>query len=190
MAFNPDPIKIHVKKDKQNCRVVNCSINAIAGTNFCKGHTASLKAAPKRNKKPKAKKKATPRAKAKAAFQKWVRLRDADKFGICVCITSGKRTVWNKNTDGGHFRPAHLESTCFDPRNVNSQSKIANLTHMQLPEVIAKYAENIDKKWGKGTAEDLRIKSLHIMKRSKFEYEQIEKHYKKLAKELQKEKGL
>jgi len=48
---------------------------------------------------------------------------------------------------------------------------------MQTSELIDKYAENIDLKWGEGTAEELRINSL-VTTSKRHDYKFLEKHYK------------
>ena len=58
---------------------------------------------------------------AKKSFQKWVRLRDADK----PCISCGEfvKDLW----DGGHYFKAELFSgLIFDPRNCHKQCRKCN----------------------------------------------------------------
>jgi len=97
-------------------------------------------------------------------FSEWVRLRDADDTGYCICITSGRRVHW-KECDAGHFISRRYLSTKFDEQNVNAQSRHDNrfASGKQY-----EYALAIDRKYGKGTAEKLYLKSKQTCKRGKF----------------------
>ena len=61
-------------------------------------------------------------AEAKTSFQKWIRLRDAERN----CISCGSETS-NPCWDGGHYRKAELYSgTIFDERNCHKQCRKCN----------------------------------------------------------------
>lgn len=86
-------------------------------------------------------------------FSDYIRLRDMDEFGLCQCITCGRRFGWH-DMDAGHFIQRDRKRTRWDERNVNAQCKHCNRfrSGMQYQHGI-----NIDKKHGKGTAEILSI---------------------------------
>lgn len=196
---NSDPKKIREKKEKKKCQVYGCQSYAIKGVKLCKGHQKQWNNRYKKNgkvksSKPKVVKKrskaVTPRDKAKAAFQKYIRLRDADKNGIVTCITCQRQINWTGGScHGGHYRPATHNNTCFDEKNVNGQCGMpCNKNRMQVQEWIEQTAKNIDKKWGEGTANNLITKS-HLTKRfNRMEYMVIEKHYKEKFEQLSSER--
>jgi hypothetical protein len=181
-------------KDSQlsrKCRVESCDIIG----NFKKGICPKCSKAIFGNKVKRSnsikKKGKTERQKAKSAIQKYARVRDANNQGVMECITCTKIITWNKNTDGGHCRPAHMEGTCFDERNINGQCKICNLRDMQTPEMIEEYSKAIDLKWGAGTYKGLfRASLVHSKRKADYEYQEIAKYYEVKAEGLIKEKGL
>lgn len=84
-------------------------------------------------------------------FSLEVRKRDVEKYGTCV--SCGKPI--GMYCDAGHFMPAGDcgRDLIFDPRNVNAECKGCNAfdkTH------LLGYAQNLDKRYGKGTAQKLR----------------------------------
>lgn len=85
-------------------------------------------------------------------FSSFVRQRDIEKWGTCI---SCGRPITMENSDAGHFMPA---SNCgrdllFDPLNVNTECKSCN----GFDEAhLLGYADNLDKRYGKGTALELR----------------------------------
>ena len=129
------------------------------------------------------------RPKAKAAFQKYIRIRDSDKHGICRCITCGRAVRW-KACDGGHYRSARFNATCFDEKNVYAQCKGCNKNRMDRIETLEVYIQRIDEKHGKGTAERLKVKSLISCKMSWIDYKKIFEEYTEKGKKLARIKGL
>jgi predicted RNA-binding Zn-ribbon protein involved in translation (DUF1610 family) len=85
-------------------------------------------------------------------FSLYVRERDVDEWGTCI---SCGRSITVAGSQAGHFMPA---SDCgrdllFDERNVNAECPKCNAfdqTHLLA------YAENLDKRYGPGTAQELR----------------------------------
>lgn len=85
-------------------------------------------------------------------FSRYVRKRDVEKYGTCI---SCGRPITFDTCDAGHFMPA---SDCgrdllFDPTNVNAECSKCNAwdsTH------LLGYAEGLDKRYGEGTAKELR----------------------------------
>jgi hypothetical protein len=120
------------------------------------------------------------------AFSIWVRLRDADEYGYCVCITSGKRIHWTE-CDAGHFISRRHMATKYDEQNVHAQNRGDNRFHSGQQYI---YARAIDKKYGRGTADKILIRSRQVKKLGKFEIEIMTKHYRELAAKLKKEKNL
>ena len=139
--------------------------------------------------KPKKKEK-TLLQRAKESFQRWVRLRDCDGRGWCRCITCGKNIFWNNGAQGGHYRPARMLATCFDPRNCNPQCGTCNRHGMHLFEIIKLYRQRLDLKYGKGTADDIDKKSLEKASYTDEQLIAIRRKYDSEAKKIAKEKRL
>lgn len=85
-------------------------------------------------------------------FSLEVRQRDVEKYGTCI---SCGREITVETCDAGHFMPAADcgRDLLFDPLNVNAECSHCNAwddTH------LLGYAENLDKRYGEGTAKELR----------------------------------
>ena len=119
-------------------------------------------------------------------FSEYIRLRDADENGYCTCCTSGELIFW-KDCDAGHFISRRHLATKFDEKNVHSQRRFDN--RFAAGNQFA-YSKFIDKKYGKGTADLLELKSRQRHKIGKFEIDQLTKYYKEKVQEFKKEKGL
>ena len=119
-------------------------------------------------------------------FSLFIRLRDSDENGYIRCITSGRVVHW-KEADAGHFISRRHQSTRYDERNVNAQSRHDN--RFQAGRQY-EYGLAIDEKYGKGTAEMLLVKSRMFCKRTKFDIEALTDYYKKEAQKLAKQKGI
>ena len=65
------------------------------------------------------------RQKCLKSFQLLRRLEEADEFGMCTCISTGKREYYQK-LDGGHYLSRRCRATELEPDNVWPQSKYAN----------------------------------------------------------------
>lgn len=109
-----------------------------------------MKKSKDKKRSPLPKKSKTEHAKAKARviryFNKYIRLRDTDKYGIGYCCTSGVKLLLNdRNAQAGHFIPATREATRFDERNVHLQSLRENYFLSGNPK---KYRQFIIDKYG------------------------------------------
>ena len=58
-------------------------------------------------------------------FSEYIRKRDANKKGMCKCITCSKEFAWN-DIDAGHFISRKEMNTRWDERNVAAQCKYCN----------------------------------------------------------------
>lgn len=84
-------------------------------------------------------------------FSIFIRQRDVEKWGTCI---SCDKPI-TMHCDAGHFMPAADcgRDLLFDPINVNAEHKYCNAfdkTH------LLGYEENLDKRYGEGTAKKLR----------------------------------
>ncbi len=85
-------------------------------------------------------------------FSLHVRLRDIEKYGTCI---SCSQPITLLNAQAGHFMPADDcgRDLLFDERNVNAECKHCN--GFDGAHLLG-YAENLDKRYGPGTAAELR----------------------------------
>lgn len=89
--------------------------------------------------------------KADAEFSKYIRLRDSDRNGNAQCITCGVKKPW-KELQNGHFISRRVNALRYDDENCNAQCYSCNV--MRYGEQY-KYAQELDKKYGDGTADKL-----------------------------------
>lgn len=115
------------------------------------------------------------KAKAKAwkAFSLFIRLRDSDANGIVTCCTCGSRKPWKK-VQAGHYVTRAKEATLFDEQCVQGQCAGCNMWQGGKPLEFEQY---LDRKYGKGTAEKIRIKAVQPCKRVTSDYLFIEKTF-------------
>lgn len=116
-------------------------------------------------------------------FSEYIRRRDALKFSYgnhAQCVTCPHRGHW-KNFDCGHFMSRRHLSTKFNEQNVAAQCKGCNGLGAGKQ---YEFGLAIDKRWGKGTADRLLIKSKQMAKWTDFDYQELIKHYRKENKRL------
>lgn len=117
-------------------------------------------------------------------FSEYIRLRDADKYGMIRCISCGKRVKW-KNADAGHYVSRRHLNLRFDDKNVNAQCTICNRLKSGN---LEKYKRGLIMKHGR-----LVIDYLESMKNENrqfidFEIELMCLHYQKQINMLKKQK--
>jgi hypothetical protein len=129
-------------------------------------------------------------SKLKKELDKWfslyIRLRDANEYGMVQCFTSG-RVYHYKKIHAGHFMSRRHLATRWCETNVQPQSAADNLFGQGEQ---FKFGINLDGKYGEGTAEELQYKSQTTLKISRVEYEEKISYYKSLVDKLKKEKGI
>lgn len=108
------------------------------------------------------------KARADKYFSLYIRQRDAVN-GICTCVTCHVRGHW-KTFDCGHFISRRYEATRYDEKNAAAQSQFANRFNQGMQ---FQFGLAIDKRWGKGTAEKLLLKSKMTCKRTRYDYDHI-----------------
>ena len=129
-------------------------------------------------------------SKLKKELDKWfslyIRLREANEYGMVQCFTSG-RVYHYKKIHAGHFMSRRHLSTRWCETNVQPQSAADNLFGQGEQ---FKFGLNLDGKYGEGTAEELQYKSRATLKISRVEYEEKISYYKSLVDKLKKERGI
>ncbi len=114
-------------------------------------------------------------------FSEYIRRRDADRNGICRCITCGRPFDW-KAIDAGHFINRDRKGVRWNSKNVNAQCQSCNRFHSG--EQYA-HGKAIDRKYGPGTADQLRaLGQVRGTKIDRFWLEVQIEEYKKKLKEI------
>ena len=119
-------------------------------------------------------------------FSLYIRLRDANEYGMVQCFTSG-RVYHYKSIHAGHFMSRKRLATRWSEWNVQPQSPADNLFGQGEQ---YKFGLNLDAKYGDGAAEELQIKSMQTLKMTRVDYEEKITYYKLLVNKLKKEKGI
>jgi hypothetical protein len=89
-------------------------------------------------------------------FSEFIRRRDSDSNGMCMCITCGRVHHW-KEIHAGHFIQRDRKATRFSEENVNAQCCHCN--SFRSGEQF-EHGRMIDIKYGKGTAQKLKNLSM------------------------------
>ena len=130
-------------------------------------------------------------SKLKKELDKWfslyIRLRDANDFGLVQCFTCGVVKPYNKGMQCGHFQSRSHLSTRFD--EVNCQPQCVGCNMFKQGEQY-KFALNIDAKYGEGTAQELQFLSKTTLKITRVEYSEKISYYKEVVNNLKKEKQI
>jgi hypothetical protein len=125
-------------------------------------------------------------AKLDEVFSEWVRLRDCDNEGMCMCITCDDFSHW-RTVDAGHFIDRDQMATRWDEQNVNAQCRKCNRF-----DTIRKFDHglDIDKRHGAGTAAMLTIKSREVCSFADHELTTMINYYKREIVILREQKGM
>ena len=123
---------------------------------------------------------------AVAAFNLYIRWRDADEWGRAVCCSCGK-LIPIGHMDAGHFVSCDWEATRFDEQNCHAQCRNDNRFRSGRQ---ADHGIYIDKLYGAGTAEEIRRRSKLPADTSEEFYKRIKVEYRVKLKALLKERGL
>ena len=123
-------------------------------------------------------------------FSLFIRARDSNEEGYIFCCTCGRPKKWRAldGADNGHYSKRN-KAHRFSETNCNSQCKGCNGDKGGKGEAD-KHAEYIDKRYGEGTARELRESENIIIKRQDWWYIEKIEHYKNKFKQLQQKKGL
>lgn len=121
-----------------------------------------------------------------SVFSQYIRLRATDEAGFGNCWTCHARRHWSE-VDAGHFMSRACMITRWDEQNVQFQCKRCN--GFRSGEQY-KFAIELDRLYGEGTAETLLYNSKYTRKFSREELEGMYHHYKRLVDDLRSTKGL
>ena len=142
------------------------------------------------------------RQKCLKAFQLLRRLEEADEWGMCTCISTGKR-IYYKDLDGGHYISRTCRATELEPDNVWPQSKYANQYlhgdyHNYRDSLIKKIGldrverlEDLRRAWEGNQDIEIAEEDKHLLlKRTKVYYTEKYKELNKQIKQLKIDKSL
>lgn len=125
-------------------------------------------------------------AKLWKVFSEYIRLRDSDENGYCVCLTCPAIRYY-KNMDCGHGIGRQHMSTKYDEKNNHAQCKPCNGFEAGKAD---RYKEAINKKYGPGTWDMLLMKSRMRSKLGPFEIKAMTFYYQQEVKKLKASKTL
>lgn len=106
---------------------------------------------------------------ADQAFSTYVRLRDADKYGLANCISCGARKPW-KELQNGHFVSRTSSTLRYDEENCNAQCVGCNMFKQGNQYA---YSIALDLKYGDGTAKKLHDQRFETHKFTRDELQEI-----------------
>lgn len=112
-------------------------------------------------------------------FSEYIRRRYA-KNNITECFTCGKQDHWKK-LQCGHFQSRKHYSTRWD--EVNCQVQCSGCNVFKCGEQFI-FGQNLDAKFGEGTASGLQQKAKKLIKLSTNDLELLISHYKDLTNTL------
>ena len=111
-------------------------------------------------------------------FSKFIRLRNADEYGMIRCITCGKRVHW-KRADNGHFVKRGHAGTKYDEKNCGEQCRFPCNRRRNGEEQAHRIY--IDKTYGEGTADMLKHKGKFPLTMTREEHIEKINHYKQIV---------
>ena len=130
-------------------------------------------------------------SKLKKELDKWfslyIRLRDANEYGMVQCFTCGIVKEYNKGMQCGHFQSRSHLTTRFDEKNCQPQCVGCNMFKQGEQ---YRFALQLDGKYGAGTAEKLMYLAHRSIKFTRVESQEKISYYKDIVKNLKKEKGI
>lgn len=130
-------------------------------------------------------------SKLKKELDKWfslyIRLREANEYGMVQCFTCGIVRGYKDGMQNGHFQSRKHIATRFHEENCQVQCIKCNM-YSQGEQF--KFGINLDAKYGEGKAEKLELLARTTMKLSRADYECELSYYKNLVENLKEEKEI
>ena len=121
-------------------------------------------------------------SKLKKELDKWfslyIRLREANEYGMCQCFTCGIVRHYKEGMQNGHFQSRKHLTTRWDLKNCQVQCSGCNV--FKCGEQFI-FGQKLDAKYGEGTAEKLYIKAKQTVKLSTNDLQMLIKYYTDLT---------
>lgn len=119
-------------------------------------------------------------------FSDFIRLRDSDNYGMCSCISCGKKEFWTL-VDCGHYEDRAHMGTRYSEKNCNAQCRDCNRFNDGNREG---YTRGLISKYGISVIGELETKRNALNKMSRIDYQIAIDHYREEVSKLKREKGL
>ena len=131
-------------------------------------------------------------SKLKKELDKWfslyIRLREANEYGMVQCFTCGIVRGYKDGMQNGHFQSRkHLATRFSEDGNCEVQCLKCNIFDSGQQYL---FSLRLDEKYGEGRAEELEQLARTTLKISRVEYEEQISYYKNLVENLKEEKGI
>ena len=130
-------------------------------------------------------------SKLKKDLDKWfslfIRLRNANEYGMIQCFTCGVVRGYKDGMQNGHFQSRKHLATRFHEDNCQVQCIKCNMFSQGEQ---YKFGLALDSKHGEGTAEELEFLARTTLKISRVEYEEKISYYKKLVYKFKSENNI
>jgi len=131
-------------------------------------------------------------SKLKKELDKWfslyIRLRDANEYGMVQCFTCGIVRGYKDGMQNGHFQSRkHLATRFSEDGNCEVQCLKCNIFDSGQQYL---FSLRLDEKYGEGRAEELEQLARTTLKISRVEYEEKISYYKNLVENLKAEKQI
>ena len=116
-------------------------------------------------------------------FSKYIRLRDSDDNGYGECISCGKRPIYWKDADAGHYVNRRKYAVRYNEKNVNFQCRACNRFQEGN---AAGYTIGLTNKHGPQVINELYVASKGSTKWTPFDISVMVKFYKAEVKKMMK----
>ena len=131
-------------------------------------------------------------SKLKKELDKWfslyIRIRDANEYGMVQCFTCGVVRGYKDGMQNGHFQSRkHLATRFSEDGNCEVQCLKCNIFDSGQQYL---FSLRLDEKYGEGRAEELEQLARTTLKISRVEYEEQISYYKDRVENLKEEKGI
>jgi len=108
-------------------------------------------------------------------FSIYIRLREANEYGMCQCFTCGVVKHYKDGMQNGHFQSRRHHSTRWNEQNCQVQCVKCNMFGQGEQ---FKFALGLNAMYGEGTAEELEYLARNTVKLSRADYEEKISYYK------------
>lgn len=124
------------------------------------------------------------------ACARYIKIRDANKMGICRCCTCEKSMIWNDpDCQAGHFIPGHNNTTYFEEKIIHAQCSHCNLGGQGMQYEYGKFMKKIYG-YDEATLDEMQTWRHKVKKVTMQELKDIKEYFDNEFDRIKKEKGL